>query len=64
MKIYFSAEDRKKISGQASKLCKKHDCSQDYIMKIVRGEREANTSMAINIVIDLLQLLNFFNTKS
>lgn len=58
MTASFSDDEKKLLSGQSTKIAAKHGCSPQYVILIIKGQREINFPLAQRIHADLLALID------
>lgn len=47
-----------------SALARKHKCSDDYVRRVLKGNRERNTELAQVIVIDAIDMLSIVERET
>ena len=49
---------------KVSALARKYKCSDDYVRKVLKGDRERNTELAQSIVKDAIDMLSIVERKT
>lgn len=60
----FSDQEKTLLRGQKASIARKHSCSTTYVMQIVNGKREINTTLAKTIYKDLKHQAEFLTPKT
>lgn len=58
----FSSEEIKDLKVPA--LARKYKCSDDYVRRVLKGNRERNTELAQNIMKDAIDMLSIVERKT
>lgn len=60
-KVFASTEIK---DLKVSALARKYKCSDDYVRRVLKGDRERNTELAQSIVKDAIDMLSIVERKT